>query len=185
MILVRIFFKILDLFEIFRKIQFWSNFRKISILLKNFEKFRFIKSKKNYVFVQISEKISIFAKIVENLDFGQIFEKFRCCSKFSKISKNFDFGHIFEKLKFGQVFEKKFILVRIFFKIFDLFEIFQKILVKLSKNFDFVEKFPLISIYRKFRKISILVKISKNYVYGQISEKISIFFKIVENYDCS
>ena len=41
--------------------RFWSNFWTISILVKISE---------NYVFVQISENISIFVKIVENFDFG-------------------------------------------------------------------------------------------------------------------
>ena len=49
------FSKNFDCFENFEKFRFWSNFRKISILVKIFGKFRF------------------FSKISKNSDFSQIF----------------------------------------------------------------------------------------------------------------
>ena len=94
--------------------------------------------------------MSILVKFSKNVDFGQIFEKFRFFRKsriisfFSPISENFDFwseytknfdlskisnfidfGHIFKNFDFGENFRK----------IFEFFESFRKISIRV-KNFE-------------------------------------------------
>ena len=121
-------------------------FRKISILVKIFEKFWFLFK---IFFEKISVKFPKFFgnwqnfdfiwKISKNFDFGfKIFEKF----DFIKFSKQLDFGQNFEKFDFSEIFED-----------FHIGHNLRKIF------------------FRKFRKISILVKFSKYFVPGQNFEK--------------
>ena len=87
----------------FRKIRFWSNFRKILILVKIYEKHRFFRKFGKFRFCQIFKKNIILVKIgknVENFDLDQISEKFGFVQIFQisilvKISKYFDFGENF------------------------------------------------------------------------------------------
>ena len=105
-----------DFFPKFRKIRFWSNFPKISILV-NFD-FGQI-----FDFGQNIRKILIFFENFEIFRLGlnfwiisiwvkfskKIFPKFFI---YSKISKYFDFGEIFEKFRFWSNFRKISILVK-------------------------------------------------------------------------
>ena len=139
--------KNVDFIQILEKFRFWSNFRKISILIIIFEK-KF-------------EKITILDKIGENfsknVDFSQIFKDIWFWSKFietdfflkiRKISILFKFWKIFDcgqnlrkmaiffskisnKFRFKSNFRKKLDLGKIFEKNLDLGQIFWK-------NFDFV-----------------------------------------------
>ena len=132
------FRKISILVKIFEKFRFWSNFRKLRVWSKfpknfvNFEKFglglNFRKFSILFKFSKISilVKISIFSKLSKNIDLGQIFEKFRF---WSKLPKNFNF---FEKFWFCSNFLKISILVkmnekfRFFLENVDIGQIFEK-----------------------------------------------------------
>ena len=104
--------------------------------------------------VELSKKKSILVKIFENfqnVDFSNIFEKFRFWCKFSK---NFVFFENFEKYRLGSNYWK----ISIFGQIF--------------------EKFQFWSNFRKIWKMSILVKFSKNFDFGQIFVKFQFWSKI-------
>ena len=104
---ISILVKIYEIFRIFlkfhNKYRFWSNYWKISILVKISKKIRFIfeiffrKKNRNFL-VKFFRKISILVNIFENFRF----------LIFSKISKNFVFGQNLEKLRFCSNFRKLF-----------------------------------------------------------------------------
>ena len=98
----REFRKISILVIIFEKFWFWWNFRKNSSLVKFFVKISNLVEifEKNFDSLRNFRKISILVKFLtsaKNLDFSQIFEKFRIPSNFRKISI---WVIIFEKLWF-------------------------------------------------------------------------------------
>ena len=121
-------------FEICEKFRFWSKFRFCWNFGKNFDFGQ--NCRINYVFVYISEKISIMVKLLQKV--GQIFDFW------SKFSKNSGFGHIFEK-NFVKLSKKISILVKIFenFKNVDFSNIFVKFRFwsNFFENFDFFENF--------------------------------------------
>ena len=142
-------------------------------------------------------KIAILVKFSPNLDFCQIFEKFRVCSKFRRISgkfrkisisvkfsKNFDLGQNFRKFAFLRKFRIISIWVNrkirfwshlILVKIFDLFENIEKLrFSQIFEKFKFCFKFSKKFDFRQnFSKFSICSKISK----------ISILVKCSNNFD--
>ena len=140
--------------KIFEKFRFWSNFRKILILVK-------------------------FSK---NLDFGQnflrvfqfmvriIFGKFRFRSKFSNnfrnfvrkfLAKIFDFGKIFEIFRFLVKFFENFRFCSNFPKIYVFGQIIGKFLFwwRFSKISELFENYKKFRFWSSFRNISILFKI--------------------------
>ena len=146
-------------FETFR---FLRGFRIISILVKisiNCDLGQSIR--KLSIFSKISKNFDFFSlKFRNNIDFGQIFEKFRFFLKFRKIRfwstfrKNLNFGQNFENVDF-----------------FENFEIF-RFRVKFSNNFDLGQIFENFSfLVKNLRKISIHSKIPKNFDLGQIFRK--------------
>ena len=102
---------------------------------------------------------------------------------FSKISKNFDSSQIFEKnCDFGIIFEKKIDLIKtseniIFLeisKIFDFCHIVEEI-SKFSKNFAFGPIFEnRYDFFKNFEKISILFRIFENYDIFEYFQKIRV-----------
>ena len=118
------FSKNFDCFENFEKFRFWSNFRKISILVKISNQFGFLENfEKKSILVKIFEKFRFQSNFLKNFDFGQNFRKISII-KFSKkfrfwsnFRKNFDFGQNFrKKLDFSKIFEKISIVVKNFVK---------------------------------------------------------------------
>ena len=128
-------------FDFVENFRFFRKVRKISILVKIFEKFR-LKSnfRKNFDFGQIFKNFK-FKRIFRN--FGKkrkFFVKFPISVKFSNI---FDFSQICEKkFDFGQNFRQ----ISIFVKFSKKISIFTKI-------FENFEKFRFYSNYRKISKI--------------------------------
>ena len=129
------------------------------------------------------EKFEIF-KFSKNFDFGQIFEKLWFLWKFSiliKIWKNFDFRKfrrisILVENDFGQFFKKNFDFSEIFEKIsisgnFSqiFFDFVHPILLKISKNLIFFENFEKISILVvSFEIFHFSQNFRKNFDFGQI-----------------
>ena len=143
-------------FHFFEKFRFWSNFRKISILVKIYEKFRCfrnisicVKFSKNSIFVKINKKIDVFENF-ETFRFGSNFLKISIWVKFSK--KNWfwsKFSKFFDKFRFKSKFRQisilgpNFLKISIFFENFDLGQIIESVRIgsKYSTNFDFFENF--------------------------------------------
>ena len=154
------FWKNCEFGQTFESIWFFRKFRKISILVLIFEKFRFfVKFSKKIWFRWIFRNIfdfvhPILLKSSKNSDLSKIFEKIQ----FWSYHRKFRFWSIFPKFRFWSNFRKISILVK-FSKISIL--VFSKnnsILVKISEK--------IVRIWSKFRKIS------KNFKFSQIYEKL-------------
>ena len=108
--------------KFFEKFRFWSNFRRITFLVK-FSKRKSILIKILEILKNVDFSSNFRKKFSKNFDFGQnlrkipiFFQNFRKISIWVKSLENFDFGQIFEKFRFWSKF----------FKIFDLFENLEK-----------------------------------------------------------
>ena len=93
--------KSLILVMFWKKVRFWSNFRKCGFFFGNFEKFIFVKFSKKFRFWSIIYERHRFFREFGKFRFCQNFrKKFSIWSKLAKISKNVDFSQIFEKFRF-------------------------------------------------------------------------------------
>ena len=110
--------------KIFKNVDFSQYFRKMSILVKSFE------------------KISIFGKSWKNINFSKNFEKFQLQSLIWKISISYKLKKMSKILIFVKIFASKFSNISIIVQLFenpDFSENFRKIaiLVNFFFNFDF------------------------------------------------
>ena len=162
---------------------FGQNFRKISILVKNFENLDFGQNSWNsrFIFKQswFGPKFSnhwILSKIIVNyLNFCQNFQKILILVKIYKI---LDFIKIFENVDFGQNFRKILISAKILWKTWHW--------SKFSKNLHFSQDFwksrflskisIIMSNFVKIMKIPNLVMIFDNLDFIQTFQKIMKFW---------
>ena len=157
----------MDFGEIFEKNRFWSCFGKKFDFGQNFRKMWifFRKFRKNFYLVKFPKKFRFWSKLAiisKNVDFSQVFEKFRFGSNFPKISI---YDHDFRKK-----FEKSTILDKIgenFWNNVDFSQVF--------KDIWFWSKFTKTDFLKKIRKMSILFKFLKIFDFGQ-NLRISRFF---------
>ena len=213
------FRKISSLVKSFEKSRFWTKCTKISILVKTFEKARFWSK---FMGISILVKILKNSNLV-TLEIWKMFGNYRICLRIAKISilvkfflQNLNFGQNFEKSWFGKKFRKLSILNKMYK---NLDQNFRKILISVkifksldfghnlrksrfwsffSLNVDFCWIFVIIPHLLKITKISILVKTYGNIDFSHIISnlvkilgysrfclrlaKFSILVKIFEKY---
>ena len=154
---------------------------KIKIFLKNLTKIEiFSKISLNRKFSKFSKKSKFFKNFDQNRNFAKIwikidsFRKFRKSKFFDEFDQNRIVSKIWPKPKFSKFrkngnFSKILTIIKMFWKIFEIFRKFFWL------NSKFIEKLTKIEIFRKFYPNRIFSKFDQNRNYSKILPEWNIF----------